>query len=114
MSSLPHLLSRLGRVIRTRRIQAGYSSQERFGYAVGLHRTYMGHLERGNANPTMQTLHTVAQQLGLTILDLLTLATSEDGGTAPATGLTGTGRPWGDEPQGEGKERGKGGGRGTR
>lgn len=77
MASLPHLLARLGRVIRTLRMQAGYS-QERFGLAIGLHRTYMGHLERGTANPTIRTLQQVAQGLGIDVPDLFTLLLSED------------------------------------
>ncbi len=79
MASLPQLLHRLGQVIRTLRTQAGYS-QERFGFAIGVHRTYMGHLERGTANPTMKTLHLVAEGLGLSISDLLTSATVENSG----------------------------------
>jgi transcriptional regulator with XRE-family HTH domain len=79
MASLSQLLHRLGQIIRTLRTQAGYS-QERFGFAIGVHRTYMGLLERGAANPTMKTLYLVAEGLGLSISDLLTAATSEISG----------------------------------
>ena len=89
MGSLPDLLSRLGRVIRTLRAQAGYS-QERFGFAIGMHRTYMGQLERGTANPTMETLHSVALGLGVSILDLLTLALTEDSAEPIAAGIART------------------------
>jgi transcriptional regulator with XRE-family HTH domain len=94
MASLPLLLHRLGQVIRTLRTQAGYS-QERFGFAIGVHRTYMGHLERGTANPTVKILHFVAQGLGISVSDLLTLAMTEDsaGTHAPEAGwshLTGS------------------------
>jgi transcriptional regulator with XRE-family HTH domain len=88
MPPLPLLLQRLGQIIRTLRIQAGYS-QERFGFAIGVHRTYMGHLERGTANPTMKTLHLVAEGLGLNVSDLLTQAAVEnslDNRSALATG----------------------------
>jgi len=58
-------------------MQTGYS-QERFGFAVGLHRTYMGHLERGTANPTVKTLHVVAQGLGISVTDLFRLAATAE------------------------------------
>lgn len=79
MGSLPELLGRLGRVISVLRKRAGYASQERFARAIGIHRTNMGLLERGRAlNPTMQTLHSVAHGLGVTIPELLLLAQTED------------------------------------
>jgi transcriptional regulator with XRE-family HTH domain len=54
-----------------------------------VHRTYMGHLERGTANPTMKTLHLVAEGLGVSVSDLLTWAAVEnslDNRSALATG----------------------------
>jgi transcriptional regulator with XRE-family HTH domain len=86
MASLPQLLRRLGQVIRTLRTQAGYS-QERFGFAIGVHRTYMGHLERGTANPTIKMLHLVAQGLGISVPDLLTLVQTEEGAGTAAGGV---------------------------
>ena len=86
MASLPLLLRRLGQVIRSLRTQAGYS-QERFGFAIGVHRTYMGHLERGTANPTIKILHLVAQGLGVSVPELLMLAMTEDSVTMPAAGI---------------------------
>jgi transcriptional regulator with XRE-family HTH domain len=79
MTSLPPLLGRLGQVIRTLRKQTGLS-QERFGFSIGVHRTYMGHLERGTANPTVKILHLVAQGLGVSISDLFTAAMIENSG----------------------------------
>jgi transcriptional regulator with XRE-family HTH domain len=93
MLSLPALLNRLGRVIRDLRQRAGYSSQERFGDAIGLHRTYVGLLERGTTNPTMKTLHTVARGLGVSLLDLLTLAMTENAGQVPSQGETALAAP---------------------
>ena len=71
------MLRRVAQVIRILRKQAGYS-QDRFGSAIGVHRTYMGLLERGMANPTIRILHRVAQRLGISISDLFTLAMTED------------------------------------
>jgi transcriptional regulator with XRE-family HTH domain len=83
MASLPLLLRRLGQVIRTLRTQAGYS-QERFGFAIGVHRTYMGHLERGTANPTIKILHLVAEGLGTSVPNLLTLVLTDVSAGTPA------------------------------
>jgi transcriptional regulator with XRE-family HTH domain len=85
MTSLPPLLRRLGQVIRTLRRQAGFS-QERFGFSIGVHRTYMGHLERGTANPTVRILHLVAQGLGVSVSDLFTAAMIENSGDSQPTG----------------------------
>jgi transcriptional regulator with XRE-family HTH domain len=46
-------------------------SQESFADHCGLHRTYMGGIERGERNLTIQTVATVAKGLGLTLSDLL-------------------------------------------
>jgi transcriptional regulator with XRE-family HTH domain len=79
MIPLPTLLSRLGQVIRSLRKQTGFS-QERFGFSIGVHRTYMGHLERGTANPTVKILARVAQGLGVSVSELFTAATLENSG----------------------------------
>lgn len=73
MLPLPVLLTQLGRTIRSLRERTG-RSQEHLGFAVGLHRTCMGHLERGTANPTVKTLHLVAQGLGVSVAELLAMA----------------------------------------
>jgi transcriptional regulator with XRE-family HTH domain len=104
MTSPPLLLRRLGQVIRALRTEAGYS-QERFGFAIRVHRTYMGHLERGTANPTIKILHRVAQGLGVSVPDLFALARTEAGaGTPVARGRVG-------EPPGRKRRREKGQGR---
>jgi transcriptional regulator with XRE-family HTH domain len=78
MVTLPVLLSRLAPLVRARRKQAGYS-QERFASAVGVHRTYMGSLERGQApNPTLKVLDAIARRLGLDLMEMLNLAITGD------------------------------------
>lgn len=79
MPSLPILLTRLGQVIRTLRDGTGYS-QERFGFAIDRHRTYMGLVERGKANPTVKTLHLIAEGLGVSVPELFALAAAEGSG----------------------------------
>lgn len=51
--------------------QARDLSQEAFADAVGVHRTYMGGLERGERNLTLKSVERLAQRLGLDPLDLL-------------------------------------------
>ena len=52
------------------RLKRGFS-QESFADHCGLHRTYMGGIERGERNLTIQTVFTVAKGLDLTLSDLL-------------------------------------------
>jgi transcriptional regulator with XRE-family HTH domain len=91
MTSLPILLRRLGHVIRILRKQTGLS-QERFGFSIGVHRTYMGHLERGTANPTVKVLHLVAQGLGISVSDLFTAAMIENSGESEPAGIAPAGQ----------------------
>ena len=60
----------LGQHIRELRSKRGYS-QERFADHCHLHRTYMGAIERGERNLTLQTLLNVAKGLGMTLSQLL-------------------------------------------
>jgi transcriptional regulator with XRE-family HTH domain len=55
---------RFGRAVRALRAQAGYS-QESFADAIGVHRTYMGTLERGLGNPTLDMIARIARGLKL-------------------------------------------------
>ena len=59
----------LGERIRALRKAAGFS-QESFADRVGIHRTYGGELERGEANVTLENLVKVASALGITLSDL--------------------------------------------
>lgn len=53
----------LGEVIRKKRSKLGYS-QESFAHEVGVHRTYMGSIERGEKNLTIRNLLRVSEALG--------------------------------------------------
>lgn len=59
----------LGKRIRNLRSRRGWS-QEEFAAVSGLHRTYIGAVERGEKNLTVSTLHTLARTLDTTIAQL--------------------------------------------
>jgi transcriptional regulator with XRE-family HTH domain len=60
----------LGGRVREARLKKGFS-QESFADHCGLHRTYMGGIERGEHTPTIQTVFTLAKGLGITMSELL-------------------------------------------
>jgi transcriptional regulator with XRE-family HTH domain len=64
------LLEQLGRQLRKLREQTG-KSQDTLANDSGLHRTYIGAVERGERNPTILTLSRYAAGLGLTVADLV-------------------------------------------
>jgi transcriptional regulator with XRE-family HTH domain len=60
----------VGRNLRHYREQRSLS-QEAFAAKLGVHRTYMGGLERGERNLTLRSLERIAQRLKLDPLELL-------------------------------------------
>jgi transcriptional regulator with XRE-family HTH domain len=60
----------LGRNLRAYRRQHGLS-QEAFADMVGVHRTYMGGLERGERNVTLKSVERIANRIGVKPLELL-------------------------------------------
>lgn len=70
------LRKKLGRAIRRLRSRAGYS-QEAFADACGLHRTYIGSVERGERNISLENIECIAKTLGLTAGQLLLEAQKE-------------------------------------
>ena len=67
---------RLGRAIRRLRKAAGYS-QEDFADFVGVHRTYMGAVERGEVNISLRNMEKIAGSLEITASKLLREAEKE-------------------------------------
>ncbi len=64
------LQRRLGHNLRAYRRARGIS-QEDFADVFGHHRTYMGALERGEQNVSLQNLEKLAERLEIDPLDLL-------------------------------------------
>ena len=54
----------LGRAVRDLREAAGLS-QEELGYRSGMHRTYVGGIERGERNPSWMNIVRIAQALSV-------------------------------------------------
>lgn len=66
----PDILVNLGQKIRDRRREIGVS-QEEFAELVGVHRTYVGMIERGEKNITLLNVEKFAKALNLSISELL-------------------------------------------
>ena len=60
---------RFGRAVRKRRERRGYS-QEEFADVCGLHRTYMGGIERGERNVSLVNLEKIARAFKISLSDL--------------------------------------------
>jgi transcriptional regulator with XRE-family HTH domain len=60
----------VGRNLRAHRTAQGLS-QEAFADAIGVHRTYMGGLERGERNLTLKSLERIAGRVGVDPMALL-------------------------------------------
>jgi transcriptional regulator with XRE-family HTH domain len=61
----------VGENLRRYRLDRGLS-QEAFAEFVGVHRTYMGGLERGERNLTLRSVERIADRLGVDPIGLLT------------------------------------------
>jgi transcriptional regulator with XRE-family HTH domain len=56
--------------VRAARLERG-NSQEQLAELAGLHRTYVGHVERGAVTPTLDTIVRIAAALSLDAGDLV-------------------------------------------
>ncbi|WP_150306586.1 helix-turn-helix transcriptional regulator [Planctomonas psychrotolerans] len=73
MSSSPKLQQRLqlfGENIRRVRLERSLS-QEHLAHAAGVHRTYLGSVERGERNVALANCYAIADALGVPLEDLL-------------------------------------------
>ncbi|KQB80246.1 MULTISPECIES: helix-turn-helix domain-containing protein [Leuconostoc] len=65
-----NIQKKLGDNVRTLRLERGYS-QEVFAELVGVHRTYIGMIERGEKNVTLETIVKLSRALDTSISDLI-------------------------------------------
>lgn len=71
------LLRAFGTAVRRLRTQRGWS-QEEFADRVGLHRTYMGDVERGERNLGLVNVRRIADALGMPLSALMAEAERND------------------------------------
>ena len=62
----------LGAAVRELRARRGFS-QERVGFRGGLHRNYVGAVERGETNPTLRVMLKLCDGLGVPMTELATV-----------------------------------------
>ncbi len=63
----------LGKTIRSKRSELGYS-QEAFAHECGVHRTYMGSIERGERNLSLLNILRIAKVLKIRSSELLEIS----------------------------------------
>lgn len=66
------LALRFGATVRKLRSQQGLS-QEQLAEKANLHRTYIGMIERGEKNITLENIEKIAKALGITLAELMNL-----------------------------------------
>jgi transcriptional regulator with XRE-family HTH domain len=76
------LQRRLGRNLRRLRTERALS-QEEFAEVLRIHRTYVGGLERGERNPSLQVVERLAQELRVDPVELLREVGADAGADAP-------------------------------
>jgi len=74
MKTVPKVVRQFGlRVAKIRNERA--ISQEKLGSLAGVHRTYIGMIERGEKNITIANMEKIARALGLRLKDLVIFRT---------------------------------------
>ena len=73
------LAFRFGRVVRELRHQRGWS-QEQFADKCGLHRTYVGSIERGEKTVTIETAQKLARSFEISLSQLFEKLEGDDAG----------------------------------
>ncbi len=60
----------IGQLLKDLRDERGWSLRE-FGLIVGMNKTYLGDIELGKRNPTMNSLEKIVAGYGLTVKEFL-------------------------------------------
>ena len=63
-----------GKRVRDLREARGLS-QEELAFKAGMHRTYLGGIERGERNPSLKNIAAIAEALGVSLSELFRLKT---------------------------------------
>lgn len=63
------IASIFGKTIRELRNSKGIS-QENLAELCGMHRTYLGGIERGERNPSLENIEKISKALGITMAEL--------------------------------------------
>lgn len=63
---MSELNEQIGQLLKDLREDRGWSLRE-FGLIVGMNKTYLGDIELGNRNPTMNSLEKIVAGYGLTV-----------------------------------------------
>lgn len=71
MQNKTSIQKQFGKRVRELRLEQGYS-QEGFAFACGLHRTYIGCIERGEKNVTIVNIEKISKTLKVEIAELFT------------------------------------------
>ena len=61
-----------GKKVRELRLARGLS-QEELAFKSGVHRTYLGGIERGERNPSLKNIAAIAEALGVSLSELFSL-----------------------------------------
>jgi len=77
------LQRQFGERIRELRRARGIGSQEELGTLTGLHRTYIGRVERGETNATLENISILAKALGVSLAELFGPFDKKDGNACP-------------------------------
>lgn len=70
MGTVPRILIRFGERVRTERMRRSLS-QEELGERAGVHRTYVGMIERGEKNITLLNIEKLSRALGIRVSSLV-------------------------------------------
>ena len=70
MAKNSDILKRFGDKVRLLRAQKGITSQMELAFRVGLDRTYIGGIERGERNVALKNIEKIAKALGVSIAEL--------------------------------------------
>jgi len=68
--------TQFGKRLRDLRLARGLS-QEELAFRSGVHRTYLGGIERGKRNPSLKNVVAIAKALGITLSELFLFGDQE-------------------------------------